>query len=78
MKEGKCVICKLVTILVAIGAINWGTLAFFQLDLVTKIFGGMTTASKIVYGVIGVAGVIKLLSIFAPICPCCKEGSCKK
>ncbi len=78
MKEGKCVICKLVTIIVAIGAINWGTMAFFQLDLVTRIFGGMTTASKAVYGVIAVAGVIKLLSVFVSFCPCCKEGSCKK
>ena len=70
MKEGKCVICKLITIIVAIGAINWGTMAFFQLDLVIRIFGGMTTASKAGYGVIAVGGVIKRLSVFVVCVPC--------
>ncbi len=78
MKEGNCVVCKVVTVIVAIGAINWGTTAFFQLDLVTRVFGGMTTASKVVYGIIAIAGILKLLSTFTPFCPCNKEASCKK
>ena len=77
MKEGKCGICKVVTLIVSIGAINWGLLAFFQLDLVAKALGMMTTASKVAYGVIGVAGAIKLVSLFV-CCPCCKTDSCKK
>ena len=78
MKEGNCLICKLVTVIVSIGAINWGLMAFFQLDLVERIFGSMTGVSKVVYGVIGVAGLVKLVSVFATICPCCKSESCKK
>ena len=77
MKEGKCVICKIVTLIVSIGAINWGLLTFFQLDLVAKALGPMTTASRVAYGVIGVAGAIKLISVFIT-CPCCKTDSCKK
>ena len=78
MKEGNCVVCKIVTLLVAVGAINWGLTAFFQLDLVAKLFGSMTTASYVVYGVIGLAGLLKLVTLFVPVCPCCKTDSCKK
>lgn len=78
MKTGNCFICKLVTLLAGLGALNWGLLALFQLDLVTKVFGGMTTASKVVYIVIGIAGLIKLASLFV-CCPCCKPAAdCKK
>ena len=77
MKEGNCVICKIVTLIVSIGAINWGLTAFFQLDLVAKVLGPMTVASRVVYGVIGVAGIMKLISLFV-CCPCCKTDSCKK
>ena len=28
-----CVVCKIVALLAGIGAINWGLVAFFQLDL---------------------------------------------
>ena len=76
---GNCIVCKLATLLAGLGALNWGLLALFQLDLVTKIFGGMTTASKVVYIVIGIAGLLKLISLVV-CCPCCKADSaeCKK
>ena len=77
MKESNCVVCKIVTVIVSLGAINWGLTAFFQMDLVAKVLGPMTTASHVAYGVIGVAGVMKLISLFA-CCPCCKTDSCKK
>ena len=76
MTDGKCIICKIITLLAALGALNWGLLALFQMDLVVKVFGGMTTASKVVYIVIGVCGLIKLLNVFGLKCPCCK-GSCE-
>ena len=76
MTQGKCcIICKIVGLLTAIGALNWGLLALFQLDLVTKVFGGMTTASKVVYIVIGVCGLITLAKTFGFKCPC-EKGSC--
>jgi uncharacterized protein len=80
MKQGSCcVVCKLATLLAGLGALNWGLLALFQIDLVASAFGGMTTASKAVYVIIGVAGVVKLLSLFVQ-CPCCKPdgASCTK
>ena len=77
-KGACCVVCKLATLLAGLGALNWGLMAFFQLDLVTKVFGGMTAASKAVYGLIAVAGIMKLIGLVVT-CPCCKpDGECKK
>ncbi|GMQ56132.1 DUF378 domain-containing protein [Vallitalea sediminicola] len=48
-------------ILVIIGAINWGLIGFFEFDLVAAIFGGMyTIASRIVYALVGIAGIYSL------------------
>ena len=74
MTGGKCCgICKLVGLLVAIGAMNWALVGIFQIDLVAKLLGDMTMPARIVYGVIGVAGVLKLLSL-VKACPCQREG----
>lgn len=47
-------------ILVAIGAINWGLIGFFDFDLVLAIFGDMTWVSRIIYSLVGIAGLYSL------------------
>ena len=47
-------------LLVVIGALNWGMLGFFQLDVVELFFGDMTRNSRIVYGIVGIAGLYSL------------------
>ncbi len=47
-------------ILVAIGAINWGLIGFFDFDLVQAIFGDMTMMSRIIYSLVGIAGLYSL------------------
>lgn len=47
-------------ILVAIGAINWGLIGFFEFDLVRTIFGEMTWITRIVYALVGIAGLYSL------------------
>ena len=47
-------------ILVAVGAINWGLIGFFDFDLVRVIFGDMSMVSRIIYAVIGVSGLYSL------------------
>ncbi len=47
-------------ILVIIGGINWGLVGFFKYDLVATIFGDMTTMSRAIYGLIGLAALAKL------------------
>ena len=48
-------ICLILTIL---GALNWGSIGIFQLDLVAWIFGGSDALlSRIIYTVIALAGI---------------------
>ena len=79
MTSGKscCGVCQIVGIIVAIGAINWGLVGIFRVDLVAKLLGDMTGLARAVYGLIGVAGVLKVLSILK-CCPCQRDGSCEK
>ncbi len=67
-----CGICKVVGLLVILGAINWGLVGILQVDLVAKLLGDMTTPSRVVYGLIGVAGLLKLISCIKD-CPACKK-----
>lgn len=46
--------------LVIIGAVNWGLIGFFRFDLVTFLLGDMTWLTRIVYGVVGLAGLYML------------------
>ncbi len=68
-----CFGCKIACLLVTLGALNWGLVGFFGIDLVAKFLGDMTTISRIVYGLIGIAGLLKLVSLFKA-CPMCKKG----
>ncbi len=71
----KCPVCKAVAILAGIGALNWIFVVYFNTDLVSNIFGNMTTLAKIVYTVVGVSGALVILGIFG-MCPCTKK-ECK-
>ena len=76
MSGGKsCGVCKIVGLLVGIGALNWGLVGIFNMDLVARLLGEMTTASRVAYGVIGVAGLLKLVSL-VKCCPCGSDKGC--
>lgn len=47
----------LALILVIIGAINWGLIGFFRFDLVAALFGNMSGLSRIIYALVGLAGL---------------------
>lgn len=55
---------KFALILVIIGAINWGLIALFHFDLVAAIFGDFTVLSRIVYGLVGLAGLYSIKFLF--------------
>ncbi len=58
----KAVSCLALTLAV-IGALNWGLIGLFRLNLVSWIFGDMTLASRIIYILVGVSGLY-LLSFY--------------
>jgi uncharacterized protein len=57
----------LAAVLVLVGALNWGLVAIAEFDLVATVFGmefGETNvASRIVYGLVGLAGVYGVVSL---------------
>lgn len=56
---------RIALILTILGAINWGLIGFFQIDLVASIFGDQNTAlARIIYSLIGVAGLLNLGLLF--------------
>lgn len=40
-----------------VGAVNWGLIGFFELDLVAWLFGNLTWVSRIVYALVGIFGL---------------------
>ena len=58
----KCLQYAALTIAV-IGAVNWGLIGFFDLNLVAFLFGSMSWLSRIVYGLVGLCGLY-LLSFY--------------
>lgn len=52
--------------LAIIGAVNWGLIGFFKLDLVALLFGNMSLLSRIVYAIVGISGLY-LISVFGRI-----------
>lgn len=51
------IIDKIALILIIIGAINWGLIGLFKFNLVELLFGDMTLLSRIVYSLVGIAGL---------------------
>lgn len=59
------IIQRIALILTIIGALNWGFIGFFQFDLVATIFGGQdSVVSRIIYALVGIAGIINLGLLF--------------
>lgn len=54
-------------VLVIIGAINWLLIGFLDFNLVSVLFGSMTWLSRVIYGLVGIAGLYSL-SFFGKIC----------
>jgi uncharacterized membrane protein YuzA (DUF378 family) len=49
---------KISFILVIIGALNWGLVGLFNLDLVESLFGGkLQLIARVIYILVGVAGI---------------------
>lgn len=47
-------------LLVVIGAINWGLIGFFKFDLVSMLFGQMSALTRIIFALVGIAGLYSI------------------
>ncbi len=55
------VLKHLVAILLIIGGLNWGLVGLWNFDLVVWLLGSWPTLVRIVYDLVGLAGVIALI-----------------
>jgi len=60
-------IAKTALTLVIVGALNWLLVGLFHFDLVAAIFGNMTVLARIVYVLVGIAGLYCLTLLFRPV-----------
>ena len=59
------VLQKIALVIVIIGAINWLLIGVFDFNLVSFIFDDLSTVvSRIIYAVVGVAGLITISALF--------------
>ena len=72
MLKQACLICKIVGTLAIIGALNWGLVGIFNVNVVERVFGEMTTITRVIYGLVGLSGIALLVSFFT-VCPACKK-----
>ena len=53
--------------LVIVGALNWGLIGLFDFNLVAFLFDGISVIiSKIVYVLVGVGGLVSIITLFMP------------
>ena len=51
-------------VLVIIGAVNWGLIGLFNFNLVETIFGGFSVLARIIYTLVGIAGLWSIRLLF--------------
>ncbi len=51
-------------ILVIVGALNWGAIGLFGVDLVSSLFGVGTILTRIIFSLVGIAGLWAITILF--------------
>lgn len=59
-------------VLVLIGALNWGLVGLFDINLVSTMFGDMTLLSRIIYSIVGISAIVSVFFL-----PHCENTECK-
>ena len=51
---------KILLVITIIGAINWGLIGILDFDLVAMIFGSSTMFTRVIYTLVGIAGLVNI------------------
>lgn len=51
-------------VLVIVGALNWGAIGLFNVDLVSSLFGAGSMLTKIIFSLVGIAGLWAITILF--------------
>ncbi|MCL5270158.1 MAG: DUF378 domain-containing protein [bacterium] len=52
-------------VLLIIGALNWGIMGLFDFNVIAAIFGPLTILARIIYVLVGIAGVYEIFGLAA-------------
>lgn len=55
---------KILLVITIIGAINWGLIGLFDLDLVAVLFGNGGMFTRIIYTLVGICGLVNIGILF--------------
>lgn len=55
---------KVALVLTIIGALNWGLIGLFDFNLVSSLFGVENVMTRIIYVLVGLAGIINVGLLF--------------
>lgn len=58
---------KIALVFTIIGALNWGLIGLFNFNLVTTLFGEGSMLTNLVYIIVGIAGIINIMTLFSHI-----------
>jgi len=53
---------QIATVLVIIGALNWGLVGLFDFNVVSAIFGAATWLTNLIYILVGLSGIVMLMN----------------
>ncbi|MDO8580743.1 MAG: DUF378 domain-containing protein [Candidatus Omnitrophota bacterium] len=65
-------ICKIAGILAIVGCLNWGAVGLLGTNVVENILGAGSTLTRVVYILVGLSGIVLLMSC-CKACPVCKK-----
>jgi len=72
MMMQKSPLCMIAYVLMVVGALNWGLVGFFEWNLVDALLGSWPVVVRVVYALVGLAGVYSLVGMFMH-CKECKD-----
>lgn len=58
------IVQKTALVFTIIGAINWGLIGLLDFDLVAYLFGAASMLSRVIYTIVGIAGIINIGILF--------------
>ncbi len=74
MNGQTCILCRVFGIIAIIGLLNLGVEGAFRVNYLERFLGDATVITRVIYVVMGLAGVASLVKYFGMSCPgCCKR-----
>ena len=55
---------KVLLVLTIVGALNWGLVGLFDMNLVSSLFGSSTFITRTIYTLIAIAGIVNIGILF--------------